>query len=157
MDRRGRRDAGRQRSRRPDAAGLADAPAAAIDALLASAGPAADTSLTSVEVRHLGGALARRAPGGGAQPKIDAKYLMFAGGFTPTPELAAVVRAQARAVKDALTPWHADYDYYNFVETPAGARRVLPPASYRRLQQIKARYDPGQVIISTHPVWPGRH
>jgi FAD/FMN-containing dehydrogenase len=136
---------------------LADAPAAAIDALLALAGPAADTPLASVEVRHLGGTLARPAPSGGAQPQIDAKYLMFAGGFTPTPELAAVVRAQARAVKDALTPWHAGYDYYNFAETPAGAHRVLPPASYRRLQQIKGRYDPGQAIISTHPVWPGRH
>jgi hypothetical protein len=136
---------------------LADVPAAAIDALLALAGPAADTPLASVEVRHLGGALARPAPGDGAQPKIDARYLMFAGGFTPTSELAAVVRAQARAVKDALTPWHAGYDYYNFAETPAGAHTVLPPASYRRLQLIKARYDPGQAIISTHPVWPGRH
>jgi FAD/FMN-containing dehydrogenase len=136
---------------------LADAPPAAIDALLASAGPAANTLLASVEVRHLGGALARRAPGGGAQPKIDANYLVFAGGFTPTPELAAVTRAQARAVKDALTPWRAGYDYYNFAETPAGARRVLPPASYRRLQQIKAGYDPSQAIISAHPVWPGRH
>jgi FAD/FMN-containing dehydrogenase len=136
---------------------LADAPAAAIDALLALAGPAADTPLASIEIRHLGGALARPAPGSGAQSEIGAKYLMFAGGFTPTPELAAAVRAQARAVKDALTPWHAGYDYYNFAETPTGAHAVLPPASYRRLQQVKARYDPGQAIISTHPVWPGRH
>jgi FAD/FMN-containing dehydrogenase len=33
---------------------------------------------------------------------------------------------------------------------------VLPPASYRRLQKIKARYDPDQVVISNHPVWPAR-
>jgi len=33
---------------------------------------------------------------------------------------------------------------------------VLPPASARRLQEIKAAYDPGQVIISAHPVWPAR-
>jgi len=33
---------------------------------------------------------------------------------------------------------------------------VLPAASYRRLQQIKAAYDPDQVIISTHPAWPAR-
>src|SRR5215469_12987840 len=133
---------------------LADAPAAAIDALVALVGPGADTPLASIEIRHLGGALARPAPGSGAQSEIGAKYLMFAGGFTPTPELAAVVRARARAVKDALTPWHAGYDYYNFAETPAGAHAVLPPASYHRLQQIKASYDPGQVIISVHPVWP---
>jgi FAD/FMN-containing dehydrogenase len=134
---------------------LADLPAAAIDTLITVAGPDAGTSLASIEIRHLGGALARPAPGGGAQPKIDARYLTFAGGFTPTPELADAVRAQIRAVKDALTPWHASYDYYNFAETPAEAHTVLPPASYHRLQQIKATYDPDQAIISTHPVYSG--
>jgi hypothetical protein len=78
---------------------------------------------------------------------------MFAGGITPTP-VGGAVRARVRAVKDALTAWHADYDYYNFTETPAEAHAVLPPASYHRLQKIKAACDPDQAIISTHPVWP---
>jgi hypothetical protein len=46
-----------------------------------------------------------------------------------------LVRSQVRALKDALTPWNPGYDYYNFVETPAEADVVLPPASisaYRR-------------------------
>jgi FAD/FMN-containing dehydrogenase len=140
-----------------DGAFLADFPAAAIDTLTAVAGPDADTPLASIEVRHLGGALARPAPGGGAQATIDAAYAMYAGGFTPTPELAATVRAHAQAVKDALAPWHASYDYYNLVETPAPASAVLPPASYHRLQKIKATYDPDQAIIAAHPVWPARH
>jgi FAD/FMN-containing dehydrogenase len=140
-----------------DGAFLAGFPAAAIDALIAVAGPDADTPLASIEVRHLGGALARAAPGGGAQAKIDAGYAMFAAGFTPTPELAAAVRAHARAAKDALAPWHASYDYYNFAETPASASAVLPRDSYHRLQKIKATYDPDQAIIATHPVWPARH
>jgi FAD/FMN-containing dehydrogenase len=139
-----------------DGAFLADLPAAAIDALVALAGPDTDTPLLSVEVRHLGGALARPAPGGGAQPDIGARYVMFAGGFTPTLELVGTVRAHAQAVKDALAPWHASYDYYNFEETPAAASTVLPATSYRRLQQIKAHYDPHQMIISTHPIWPAR-
>src|SRR6516225_3725696 len=139
-----------------DGAFLSDVPAAAIDAVVALAGPDADTPLLSVEIRHLGGALARPAPDGGAQPKIDAEYLIFAAGFTPTPGLTAAVRAHAQTLKDALGAWHAGYDYYNFQETPAPASAVLPPASYHRLQQIKARYDPGQAIISTHPVWPAR-
>jgi FAD/FMN-containing dehydrogenase len=137
-----------------DGAFLADAPAAAICALLAVVGADADTSLASVEIRHLGGALARPAPGGGAQPAIDARYLTFAAGFAPTPDLSDTVLADARTVKDALGPWHARYDYYNFAETPAEARGVLPLASYHRLQRIKATYDPDQAIISAHPVWP---
>jgi hypothetical protein len=120
------------------------------------AGPDADTPLASIEVRHLGGALARPAPDGGAQAQIDASYAMFAAGFTPTPELAATVRGHAQAVKDALAAWHASYDYYNFEETPAPASAVLPPASYHRLQKIKASYDPDQAIISAHPVRPVR-
>jgi FAD/FMN-containing dehydrogenase len=131
-------------------------PPAAIDALTTLAGPDADTPLATIEVRHLGGALARPAPDGGAQPSIDAPYGMYAGGFTPTPELAAAVRGHAQAVKDALAPWHAGYDYYNFAETPAAASTVLPPASYRRLQKIKATYDPDQAIIAAHPVRPAR-
>jgi FAD binding domain len=139
-----------------DGAFLADLPAAAIDALLAVAGPDAQTPPDSIEVRHLGGALARPVPGGGAQPSIDASYLLYAAAATPTPGLAGPPRAHVQAVKDALAPWHASYDYYNFEDTPAPAAAVLPPASYRRLQEIKAAYDPDQVIISAHPVWPTR-
>ena len=73
---------------------------------------------------------------------------------SPTPDLAAAARAQAQAVKHAFAPWHAGYDYYNSEETPAPPSAVLPPASYRRLQKIKAAYDPDQAIISAHPVWP---
>jgi FAD/FMN-containing dehydrogenase len=139
-----------------DGAFLADFPAAAIDALVAVVGPDAETPPDSVEVRHLDGALARRVPGGGAQPAIDASYLLYAAAIVPRPDLASPVRAHVEAVKDALAPWHAGYAYYNFEESPAPAAAVLPPASFSRLQEIKAAYDPDEVIISAHPVWPTR-
>jgi hypothetical protein len=113
-----------------DGAFLTHLPAGAIDTLLALVGPGVDTPLQSVEVRHLGGALGRQAPGAGAQPRIDAQYAIFAVGFTPTAELGQAARASVRALKNALAPWHAGYDYYNFVETPAEAEVVLPPGSY---------------------------
>jgi len=141
---------------RGDGTLVADLPPAAIDALAAVAGPDAGTALATVEVRHLGGALARPAAGGGAQPSLAASYMIFAAGFAPTPDAAAAAAAQAQAVKDALAPWHAGYDYYNFAETPAAASAVLPPASWQRLQQIKTSYDPDRVIISAHPVRPDR-
>jgi Berberine and berberine like len=40
--------------------------------------------------------------------------------------------------------------------TQAEANAVLPSASYQRLQQIKAAYDPDQTIISAHPVRPAK-
>lgn len=139
-----------------DGAFLADFPAAAIDALIAVAGPDAQAPPDSIEVRHLGGALARPVPDGGAQPSIDVGYLLFAFGAARTPDLADPARAHVHAVKDALAPWHASYDYYNFEDIPAPAAAVLPPASVRRLQEINASYDPDHVIISAHPVWPTR-
>jgi FAD/FMN-containing dehydrogenase len=139
-----------------DGAFLVDFPSAAIDAIIGLAGPHAENPPTSVEVRHLGGALARPAPGGGAQPSIDASYLLNAVGAVPTPDLSGPVRAHVQAVKDALAPWHASYDYYNSKDTPATAGGVLPPASLPRLQEINAAYDPDQMIISAHPVWPTR-
>lgn len=121
---------------------------------MALAGPATDTPLQGIEIRHLGGALGHDADHGGAQTRVDARYLVFAGGVTATPEQRDAVRAHVRALKDALTAWHAGYDYYNFAETPAEAEVALPRASYERLQRIKASYDPDQTIISAHPVRP---
>ena len=54
-----------------------------------------------------------------------------------------------------MSPWQAGYNYYNFEEVSAPANVVLPPSSYRRLQEIKAAYDPDQMIVSAHPVRPG--
>jgi FAD/FMN-containing dehydrogenase len=135
-----------------DGALLSDLPTAAIDALVGVAGPDAETPPTSVEIRHLGGALARPAPQGGAQPSIEASYLLYAVGSTPTPDLATPVRAHVQAINDALAPWHASYDNYNFKDTPATATALLPRASFHRLQEIKAAYDPDQIIISSHPL-----
>jgi hypothetical protein len=131
---------------------LNDLSAAATDALVAVAGPDADTALISVEVRHLGGALGRPASGAGAQPSIDASYLLFDTGVAPTSQAAATVRGHAQAVKDALAPWHASYDHYNFADHQVTADAVLPPDSHGRIRQIKTSYDPDDVIISAHPV-----
>ena len=133
---------------------LVDFPSAAIDALVAVAGPDAESPPTTVEVRHLGGALAHAAPNAGAQPTIDANFLLHAVGAAPTPELARPMQAHVQAVDDALSSWHANYDPYNFRDSPASAAVVLPPGSYRRLQEIKATYDSDQLIISRHPVGP---
>jgi FAD/FMN-containing dehydrogenase len=135
-----------------DGALLTDFSAAATDALVAMVGADSDTPLTSVEIRHLGGTLGRPASGAGAQPSIDASYLLYDVAVAPTSEAADTVREHAQAVKDALAPWHASYDHYNFAENPVTADAVLPPDSYRRIQAIKTRCDPDGVIVSRHPV-----
>jgi hypothetical protein len=131
---------------------LFDCAATTIDAVLSRVGPNTDTPLLSVEIRHLGGALGRPAGHEVAQATLHGKYVLYAAGLAPTAEQGNVVRTHLRTLKDALAPWYADYDYYNLVETPAEARAVLPPDTYRRLREIKFHHDPDQAIISAHPV-----
>jgi FAD/FMN-containing dehydrogenase len=132
---------------------LADAPAGAIDAVVGLAGPDSGSPLLSVELRHLGGALSR-AVEGGPQAMVAGTCAVFAVGIAATPEMGEAVGAHVRLLKEALNPWRAEYDLCNFLDSPADGDAVLPPESYSRLRQIKAQYDPGESIISPHPVRP---
>ncbi len=134
---------------------LAELPADAIDAFMATAAGPAGSALLSAEIRQLGGALARPAPDHGALSSIDAPYIMFAVGMAPTPEAVAAVAAQVDGLKRALSPWRADHEYLNFMERPVDSRSLYPHEyTYRRLQAIKAQYDPADVVQANHPIRP---
>jgi hypothetical protein len=100
-------------------------------------------SLVSPSSDHLDGALAREAAVTGAHPKIDVRYVIFAVGIVPTPELAEAARTHARALKEALPPWHAGYDYYNFAETPGRGRGRAPACLLPTPARDQARVRPG--------------
>src|SRR4051794_11075830 len=125
---------------------------AAIDALVHVAGAGSGSPLLSVEVRHGGGALARHAPGAGALPSIDGKFLMFAVGMSPTPELGAAVQAHVELVQNALAPWDSGRAYLNFAEKRQRGDRLFGELTHRRLQAVKATVDRDDVFRSNHPV-----
>jgi hypothetical protein len=129
--------------------------AGAIDDFVDSAAGEAGSALISAEIRHLGGALGRPAPEHGALAAIESPYIMFAVGMAPTPEAAAVVNGQVDGVKEALAPWRGTHDYLNFIERKVGSRSLYPnEITYRRLQAVKAVYDPQDIIQSNHPIPP---
>ncbi len=109
-----------------------------VDAALA---PASD-ALLSVELRHLGGALAPDVPG-------DA--LAFAVGIVPVPEAVPEVAAAARAFARALAPYAAPRAMKNFTERPGDPERIYG-SDLARLRTIVAAWDPEQVIAAGHPV-----
>jgi hypothetical protein len=131
---------------------LSDFNDAAIDALVSVAGAGAGSPLLSVEVRHAGGALARKAPGAGALASIEGQFLMFAVGMSPTPELGAAVRAHVELVQNALAAWDSGRMYLNFAEKRQRGERLFGDLTYRRLQTVKASVDPEDVFRSNHPV-----
>jgi hypothetical protein len=51
---------------------------------------------------------------------------------------------------------HQASEYPNFVEDPADASRFFDELSWRRLRQVKALYDPEDVIRGNHHVPPAR-
>jgi hypothetical protein len=133
---------------------LADFPAEAIEALLAVAGAASATPLLSVEIRHLGGMLAEPSPEHGSVGTIDAGFAFFSGGPAMTPELGAAVGAAATGVRSALGPWLAERTYFNFTERRSGGGELFGAETHRRLREIKAQYDPDELLRVAHPIKP---
>jgi hypothetical protein len=134
---------------------LADLPEAAIDALLEVAGPGTDSPLLAAELRHLGGALARPAPDGGALGSLDAWIALIGAGVVADPEAAGAVGARAARMVDTMRPWAAGLGFSNFAENdPADTSSFLPPEVNRRLQRIKAEVDPGDLFRANHPLPP---
>lgn len=131
---------------------LAELPGEALDAFIEVAGEDADVPLVSVELRHLGGELARPRPTGGALPAIDAQYALYAVGFVPTPEQAAPVRAQVRAIQAALGPWAARQMFLNLADTRRRAASFWSEQAYARLRRIKADVDPDNRIRANHEI-----
>jgi FAD/FMN-containing dehydrogenase len=125
---------------------------AAIDAMVRAAGAGSGSPLLSVEVRHMGGALARRVPGAGALAAIEGKFLMFAVGMAMSPEMGAAVRAHVEVVQAALAPWDSGRMYLNFAEKRERGERLFGDITYRRLQTVKAAVDPDDVFRSNHPI-----
>ena len=131
---------------------LSDLNDAAIDALVQTAGAGSHSPLFSVELRHAGGALARKVPGGGAVSSVNGRFLLFAVGMAPTPEAGTAVKAQVELVQNALAPWDAGRAYSNFATKRERGERLFGDLTYRRLQTVKATVDPDDVFRSNHPV-----
>jgi FAD/FMN-containing dehydrogenase len=107
----------------------------AIAALVAHAGE----PLVSVELRHMGGALARGSVCHGALNDTQASYSLFAVGLTATAEAAMAVDTALKRLTDALEPYDAGRALLTF--TPA-AGRFYDGFTQHRLRALKAQLDP---------------
>jgi FAD/FMN-containing dehydrogenase len=125
---------------------LASLPADAVDALLAAAGPDVDApSLSMVEIRQLGGALARPPAVPNAVAGRDAAYSLLA---------VAPEDGPAAAVVDRLAPWSTGGALLNLLgaATAERIRSLWSPAELERLTAVKRRYDPANVFALGQPI-----
>jgi hypothetical protein len=130
-------------------------PGETIDELVAKVGPGSGRgpTLTMLQFRHMGGALAREAPGAGARAKLPGEICMVALGVVFDEPSDAAVRAALADVEAAVLPHRAGH-YPNFVEVPADASSFFEPGVWARLREVKARYDADDLFAGNHHVPP---
>jgi hypothetical protein len=131
---------------------LDDLPPAAVDGVVEAAGPGSGTSLLSLELRMLGGALSEAPPDAGAIARIDQTFLTLGVGMIMDPAMAPTINADLERVCDALEPWDSGVKYANFVDVPIDTRTCYPPETFERLQEIKAEYDPDDLFRANHAI-----
>lgn len=125
---------------------------AAISALVtAITGPGAP--LLSVELRHLGGALAPGASEGGAISGFDAEYLLFAVGIGPFPEAVIAADAAVDAVLASVSHVNATTTYLSFSERRT-EQSALFGGSLERLARVKRTFDADDLFHANHGITP---
>ena len=138
---------------------LSDLSPGAIDALVEVAGAGSGSPLLNVEVRQLGGALARTPGHLSPMGSGDARYSLNAIGATFTPEMARVVEAHVVRLVEATHPFQTGETFLNFMEvdpTEDRVRSAYPPEDWERLVALKERYDPHNLFRFNRNVPPSK-
>ena len=129
---------------------MAEVTPATIRTIVELAGSGVQSPLLMVELRQCGGAMARVTPGHGALAKLDAPFILFTGGIAFDADMEAAVLDHAGRLKAGLEPWIMPGHYLNFAEHRVDTSESFGAFTYRRLQAVKARVDPGNVIHANH-------
>ncbi len=123
----------------------------AVDEIARIGGPG--SSLTMIQLRHMGGALGRPAADAGARATLPGEVCVLGLGVVPEPAADPVVRGDLDALMSALAPRRVG-DYPNFVEEPADPSAFFDAATWERLRRVKALYDPQDLFKGNHHVPP---
>jgi hypothetical protein len=129
---------------------LRELPDEAVAEFTRLAGPDSGSPLLLTELRHLGGALSRPDPQGGALAHLDAEFALFGVGMLMAPEMGQAIESHLDGVTEAMQPWAAEGGYFNFAERPCDADAILPPEVCARLTEVKRKWDPNDMIVSNH-------
>jgi hypothetical protein len=129
-----------------------------VDAIVAVAGPTADSPINLVDIRHLGGAYSRPAPVSNAVGTRDAAFAYFALTVVPPGHEVADYRDCGRELTTALSPWLCEQAHPSFLgpddATASRTRRAYDRDTYHQLQILKAKYDPHNIFRTNHNITP---
>jgi FAD/FMN-containing dehydrogenase len=117
-------------------------PDAVIEALVAAHGHA-DGRVSTMEIRHWGGAMAEPGPDAGPVGYRDMPF-------------SVIVDAPDPGLPEALRPYGIGGSFLNFLGDPTRTTTAYTADNYRRLRQVKAAYDPENVFRVGHTIPPAR-
>ncbi|MGW0802472.1 FAD-binding oxidoreductase [Nonomuraea sp. NPDC002799] len=106
--------------------------------------------LLSVQLRHLGGALAR--PSDSPHGPLTEPYALYLFGVPSTPDSAAAIRARQRRLLRDLAPAISGRKPYTYLKPEESVADAFAPDVLARLRDIKRRHDPDNTIRSNFPV-----
>jgi FAD/FMN-containing dehydrogenase len=131
---------------------LHDLDAAGIDALLEVVDVDVVAPLLFAELRQLGGALDRVAPGAGARATFEGAFALFGVGVPMTSEIAVALDRQLTRLMDAMRPWSTGTKYLNFAERGGDASTAYGDGVYERLQAVRRIWDPEERLVASHRI-----
>ncbi|MEV6495103.1 BBE domain-containing protein, partial [Actinoplanes sp. NPDC051633] len=123
----------------------------AAKSLLEVAGPGSGSPWSSVQIRHLGGALRRPGRGAGATGAIDEEFSFMAIGV-PVPSMAEALAAHRAVLTAAMAPHASARKLFNFLSPGEPAALAFDAATVDRLRAVKAARDPRGVFRSNRPI-----
>jgi FAD/FMN-containing dehydrogenase len=123
---------------------------AALAAYVAAVGPDSPTRVLMAELRQLGGALSRAPEGAGAMATMRGDYAAYFVTITPTPELAALGRAETLRLLGSLDGVAAEGAYLNLAERPVDPSAAFGPEGWSRVLEVRHRYDPAGLFLGNH-------
>jgi FAD/FMN-containing dehydrogenase len=106
--------------------------------------------LTVLELRLLGGALARPADGHGALPRLEGAFSVFASGAAVDAGTAAAIAARIATLRDRLAPWTTPRALLNSSAGGVDPASAFDDATWARLERVRDAWDPGRLIQANH-------
>lgn len=110
--------------------------------------------ITSLEFRHLEGALGRRPEGSGALGALDGRFASFAVGVVAEPALSVPLAGALADLREALSGHDTGSSYSNFAETPTASDAIFGARTLERLRQVKRTVDPNGLLHGNHRLDP---
>ena len=103
-----------------------------------------------LELRLLGGALARAPRGHGALAKLDGAFAVFAGGAAVDASARSAIAERLAELRERLAPWTAPQALLNASGGGIDPARAFDATTWEQLCAVRDRFDPDRRLVSAY-------